>query len=132
MTAPIGAVQMLKTVQVDVLAKYDFSAIPLFILMGVFASHSGMAGKLFDATRAIFGGVKGSLGIAGIGSSSTSLLPISGSSLATASTMTKVALPQMEEYGYQPGLLVVFWRPGGTLGIMIPPRCCKWCAGGPF
>ena len=44
-TAPIGAVQMLKDLPVDVLAKYDFSAIPLFILMGVFASHSGMAGK---------------------------------------------------------------------------------------
>ena len=66
-TAPIGAVQMLKDLPVDVLAKYDFSAIPLFILMGVFASHSGMAGKLFDATRTIFGGVRGSLGIAGIG-----------------------------------------------------------------
>lgn len=57
-TAPIGAVQMLKDLPVDVLAKYDFSAIPLFILMGVFASHSGMAGKLFDATRTIFGGVR--------------------------------------------------------------------------
>ena len=66
-TAPSGALQMLKDIPVDVLAKYDFSAIPLFILMGVFATHSGMAGKLFEATRTIFGGVRGSLGIAGIG-----------------------------------------------------------------
>ena len=115
-----GAVQMLKDLPVDVLAKYDFSAIPLFILMGVFASHSGMAGKLFDATRTIFGGVRGSLGIAGIGSSGI-FASISGSSLATASTMTKVALPQMEKYGYQPGFACGILAAGGTLGIMIPP-----------
>ena len=115
-----GAVQMLKDLPVDVLAKYDFSAIPLFILMGVFASHSGMAGKLFDATRTIFGGVRGSLGIAGIGSSGI-FASISGSSLATASTMTKVALPQMEKYGYQPGFACGILAAGCTLGIMIPP-----------
>lgn len=59
-TSPDGALQMLKDLPVDVLAKYDFSAIPLFILMGVFATHSGMAGKLFESTRTIFGGVRGS------------------------------------------------------------------------
>ncbi|HCT72548.1 MULTISPECIES: TRAP transporter large permease [Psychrobacter] len=119
-TAPSGALQMLKDIPVDVLAKYDFSAIPLFILMGVFATHSGMAGKLFEATRTIFGGVRGSLGIAGIGSSGI-FASISGSSLATASTMTKVALPQMEKYGYQPGFACGILAAGGTLGIMIPP-----------
>ncbi len=119
-TSSDGAIQMLKDLPVDVLAKYDFSAIPLFILMGVFATHSGMAGKLFEATRIIFGGVRGSLGIAGIGSSGI-FASISGSSLATASTMTKVALPQMEKYGYQPGFACGILAAGGTLGIMIPP-----------
>jgi tripartite ATP-independent transporter DctM subunit len=119
-TSPSGALQMLKDVPVDVLAKYDFSAIPLFVLMGVFAAHSGMAGKLFDATRTIFGGVRGSLGIAGIGSSGI-FASISGSSLATASTMTRVALPEMEKYGYQPGFACGILAAGGTLGIMIPP-----------
>jgi tripartite ATP-independent transporter DctM subunit len=119
-TAPSGALQMLKDVPVDVLAKYDFSAIPLFILMGVFATHSGMASKLFDSTRTIFGGVRGSLGIAGIGSSGI-FASISGSSLATASTMARVALPQMEKYGYQPGFACGVLAAGGTLGIMIPP-----------
>ncbi|GAF59667.1 LOW QUALITY PROTEIN: TRAP dicarboxylate transporter, DctM subunit, unknown substrate 3 [Psychrobacter sp. JCM 18902] len=119
-TAPSGALQMLKDIPVDVLAKYDFSAIPLFILMGVFATHSGMAGKLFDSTRTIFGGVRGSLGIAGIGSSGI-FASISGSSLATASTMARVALPQMEKYGYQPGFACGVLAAGGTLGIMIPP-----------
>ncbi len=119
-TSPSGALQMLKDIPVDVLAKYDFSAIPLFVLMGVFAAHSGMAGKLFDATRTIFGGVRGSLGIAGIGSSGI-FASISGSSLATASTMTRVALPEMEKYGYQPGFACGILAAGGTLGIMIPP-----------
>ncbi|WP_201589806.1 TRAP transporter large permease [Psychrobacter fozii] len=119
-TAPSGALQMLKDIPVDVLAKYDFSAIPLFILMGVFATHSGMASKLFDSTRTIFGGVRGSLGIAGIGSSGI-FASISGSSLATASTMARVALPQMEKYGYQPGFACGVLAAGGTLGIMIPP-----------
>ena len=119
-TAPSGALQMLKDIPVDVLAKYDFSAIPLFILMGVFATHSGMAGKLFDSTRTIFGGVRGSLGVAGIGSSGI-FASISGSSLATASTMARVALPQMEKYGYQPGFACGVLAAGGTLGIMIPP-----------
>ncbi len=119
-TTPDSALQMLKDIPTDVLAKYDFSAIPLFILMGVFAAHSGMAGKLFDATRTIFGGVRGSLAIAGIGSSGI-FASISGSSLATASTMTRVALPEMEKYGYQPGFSCGVLAAGGTLGIMIPP-----------
>lgn len=119
-TTSSGSMQMLKELPLDVLAKYDFSAIPLFILMGVFATHSGMAGKLFEATRIIFGGVRGSLGVAGIGSSGI-FASISGSSLATASTMTKVALPEMEKYGYNPGFACGILAAGGTLGIMIPP-----------
>lgn len=119
-TTPDSALHMVKELPTDVLAKYDFSAIPLFILMGVFAAHSGMAGKLFDATRTIFGGVRGSLAIAGIGSSGV-FASISGSSLATASTMTRVALPEMEKYGYKPGFACGVLAAGGTLGIMIPP-----------
>ncbi|MCS4533256.1 TRAP transporter large permease [Neisseria montereyensis] len=119
-TTPGNALQVMKDIPVEVLAKYDFSAIPLFILMGVFATHSGMAGKLFTSTRMIFGGVRGSLGIAGVGSSGI-FASISGSSLATASTMTKVALPEMEKFGYQPGFACGILAAGGTLGIMIPP-----------
>ncbi|PNK61023.1 TRAP transporter large permease [Psychrobacter sp. FDAARGOS_221] len=119
-TSPSSALQMLRDTPPDVLAKYDFSAIPLFILMGVFAAKSGMASKLFEATRIIFGGVRGSLGVAGIGSSGI-FASISGSSLATASTMTRVALPEMEKHGYNPGFACGVLAAGGTLGIMIPP-----------
>ncbi|MGC3874364.1 TRAP transporter large permease [Halomonas sp. GXIMD04776] len=115
-----AAISMLKSVPVEVLTNYSFSAIPMFILMGVLAAHSGMAGKLFESTRVICGGWKGGLAIAAVGSCGI-FSSISGSSLATASTMTRVALPEMERYGYDRGLATGALAAGGTLGIMIPP-----------
>lgn len=115
-----AAIAQLKTVPVEVLSNYSFSAIPMFILMGVLAAHSGMAGKLFHSTRVICGGWKGGLAIAAVGSCGI-FSAISGSSLATASTMTRVALPEMERYGYNRGLATGALAAGGTLGIMIPP-----------
>lgn len=115
-----AAISMVKSVPVEVLSNYSFSAIPMFILMGVLAAHSGMAGKLFNSARVICGGWKGGLAIASVGSCGI-FSAISGSSLATASTMTRVALPEMERYGYNRGLATGALAAGGTLGIMIPP-----------
>lgn len=115
-----AALSMMKSVPVEVLSSYSFSVIPLFIFMGVLAAHSGMAGKLFDSTRVICGGWKGGLAISAIGSCGI-FSAISGSSLATASTMTRVALPEMENHGYNRGLATGALAAGGTLGIMIPP-----------
>ncbi|NRB56948.1 MAG: TRAP transporter large permease [Salinicola sp.] len=115
-----AALSMVKSVPVEVLSNYSFSAIPMFILMGVLAAHSGMAGKLFNSVRVICGGWKGGLAIAAVGSCGI-FSAISGSSLATASTMTRVALPEMERHGYNRGLATGALAAGGTLGIMIPP-----------
>ncbi len=115
-----GALAMLKGIPLDVLASQEFSAIPLFILMGVLAAHSGMAGGLFRAIRTVFGGFRGGLAIATIASCGL-FASVSGSSLATATTMTRVALPSMEKYGTDPGLACGALAAGGTLGIMIPP-----------
>lgn len=115
-----AALSMVKSVPVEVLSNYSFSAVPMFIFMGVLAAHSGMAGKLFNSTRVICGGWKGGLAISAIGSCGI-FSAISGSSLATASTMTRVALPEMERYGYNRGLATGALAAGGTLGIMIPP-----------
>ncbi len=115
-----AAISMVKSVPVEVLSDYSFSAIPMFILMGVLAAHSGMAGKLFNSVRVICGGWKGGLAIAAVGSCGI-FSSISGSSLATASTMTRVALPEMERHGYNRGLATGALAAGGTLGIMIPP-----------
>nr|WP_163501774.1 TRAP transporter large permease [Halomonas socia] len=115
-----AAVSMVKSVPVDVLSSYSFSAIPMFILMGVLAAHSGMAGMLFNSTRVMCGGWKGGMAIATVGSCGV-FSAISGSSLATASTMTRVALPEMEKHGYARSLATGTLAAGGTLGIMIPP-----------
>ncbi|MFQ3789585.1 TRAP transporter large permease [Halomonas sp. A29] len=115
-----AALSMVKSVPVDVLSSYSFSAIPMFILMGVLAAHSGMAGMLFNSTRTICGGWKGGMAIATVGSCGV-FSAISGSSLATASTMTRVALPEMEKHGYARSLATGTLAAGGTLGIMIPP-----------
>ncbi|WP_416139371.1 TRAP transporter large permease [Halomonas sp. HK25] len=115
-----AALSMVKSVPVDVLSSYSFSAIPMFIFMGVLAAHSGMAGMLFNSTRIICGGWKGGMAIATVGSCGV-FSAISGSSLATASTMTRVALPEMEKHGYKRSLATGTLAAGGTLGIMIPP-----------
>jgi tripartite ATP-independent transporter DctM subunit len=115
-----AALSMIKSVPLEVLTSYSFSAIPMFIFMGVLASHSGMAGSLFDASRTIFGGWKGGMAIAAVSSCGV-FSAISGSSLATASTMSRVALPEMERNGYAPSLATGALAAGGTLGIMIPP-----------
>lgn len=115
-----AAISMLKSVPLEVLTNYSFSAIPMFIFMGVLASHSGMAGSLFDASRRMFGGWRGGMAIAAV-SSCGIFSSISGSSLATASTMSRVALPEMERNGYALSLATGAIAAGGTLGIMIPP-----------
>lgn len=115
-----AAMSMVKSVPVDVLSSYNFSAIPMFILMGVLAAHSGMAGMLFNSTRVICGGWKGGMAIATVGSCGI-FSAVSGSSLATASTMTRVALPEMERHGYNRSLATGTLAAGGSLGIMIPP-----------
>lgn len=115
-----AALAMVKSVPVDVLSSYNFSAIPMFILMGVLAAHSGMAGMLFNSTRVMCGGWKGGMAIATVGSCGV-FSAISGSSLATASTMTRVALPEMERHGYARSLSTGTLAAGGSLGIMIPP-----------
>lgn len=115
-----GALAMLKQVPIDVLSNHDFSAIPLFILMGTLAARSGMAGQVFATTRVLCGGFRGGLLIAAVGACGA-FAAISGSSLATASTMAGVSLPEMEKDGYHRGLAAGALAAGGTLGIMIPP-----------
>ncbi|GAB2785938.1 TRAP transporter permease [Halomonas shantousis] len=115
-----AAVAMVKSVPVEVLSNYSFSAIPMFIFMGVLASYSGMASKLFVAAQTMFGGWRGGMALAAV-SSCGAFSSISGSSLATASTMSRVALPEMERNGYARSLATGVLAAGGTLGIMIPP-----------
>jgi tripartite ATP-independent transporter DctM subunit len=102
------------------LASYELSVIPLFILMGALASHTKLAQDLFVGMNAILGRFRGGLCITAIGSCA-GFGAVSGSSLATASTMGKIAYPELKKLGYSPRLATGTLAAGGTLGILIPP-----------
>ncbi len=120
LTSPKTALNLLANVPLSVLTDYNLSVIPMFILMGAFAAHSGMSRELFDAGRAWLGHRRGGLGLASV-AACAGFSAINGSSVATAATMTQVALPEMRRAGYDPGLSAGVIAAGGTLGIMIPP-----------
>lgn len=104
----------------DTLTNYNFSPIPLFILMGVFASKARMSSELFNGAKTLFGAWRGGMALAAVSSCGV-FSAISGSSLATAASMSKVALPEMKKNGYADSLATGTLAAGGTLGIMIPP-----------
>jgi tripartite ATP-independent transporter DctM subunit len=114
------ALNLMGNVPLSVLTDYNLLVIPMFILMGAFASHSGMSRELFDAGRAWFGHRRGGLAYASI-AACAGFAAINGSSVATAATMSQVALPEMRKAGYDPGFAAGLIAAGGTLGIMIPP-----------
>jgi C4-dicarboxylate transporter, DctM subunit len=115
-----AAFNLLANVPLSTLTDYDLVVIPMFILMGAFASQSGMSQELFSAGRAWFGHRRGGLAFASI-AACTGFAAINGSSVATAATMSQVALPEMRRAGYDPGFSAGLIAVGGTLGIMIPP-----------
>lgn len=102
------------------LSNYDLVVIPLFLLMGQFATHGGLSKALFRFVSAFIGHYKGGVAIASIGACA-GFGAICGSSLATAATMGQVALPELRRYGYSGSLATGALAAGGTLGIMIPP-----------
>lgn len=102
------------------LANYDLTVIPLFLLMGAFASQGGLSRSLFLAGNALIGHLRGGLAMAAV-LACAAFGSICGSSIATAATMTKVALPEMRAMHYSGRLATGALAAGGTLGIMIPP-----------
>ena len=111
---------VLGTTPFDLTAGYALSVMPLFILMGVVSGHSGMSRELFDAANALFSGRRGALAMATIGACA-GFGCICGSSLATAATMSRIAVPEMQRLGYDDRLSTGAVAVGGTLGILIPP-----------
>ncbi len=101
-------------------ASYDLSVIPLFILMGHFATQGGISRALFKFAAAFMGRFKGGLAMAAV-LASAAFGAICGSSVATAATITSVALPEMKRHGYSGRLATGTLAAGGTLGILIPP-----------
>lgn len=114
------ALYMLSQVVVDSASNYGMSVLPMFILMGLFVHKADISGELYDAANAWLGHLKGGLAHATLAACSL-FAAISGSSIATAATMTKVAMPAMRRLGYHDRLSTGAVASGGVLGVLIPP-----------
>ena len=99
---------------------FNYAVVPLFLLMGSFATTSGMSRELFRAANAFIGHLRGGLGIATI-LACGGFAAICGSSVATAATFSRVAYPEMRRFKYPQSFATGVIAAGGTLGIMIPP-----------
>ncbi|MCF6233499.1 MAG: TRAP transporter large permease [Rhodobacteraceae bacterium] len=114
------ALSLFGTTVYETTVTYDLSIVPLFVLMGSVASRSGLSRELYEAFNAWFGAFRGGLALATIGACGA-FAAICGSSVATAATMSQVALPEMEKYKYADSLATGSVAAGGIIGILIPP-----------
>jgi tripartite ATP-independent transporter DctM subunit len=109
-----------KTLLWNLVANYDLSVVPLFVLMGFLAAHANLSRDLFQGVNALLGRLRGGVAMAAVGACA-GFGAVCGSSLATASTMGRVALPELARMRYEPSLATGTLAAGGTLGILIPP-----------
>jgi len=120
LNSPTAALNVMGSFPYSYSAVFTLSVIPLFILMGAFATVSGMGTDLYRTAYTWVGHRRGGLAASTI-IACAGFAALSGSSIAAAATMGKVALPEMERYKYDPGLAPGSIAAGGTLGILIPP-----------
>ncbi|WP_296424622.1 TRAP transporter large permease [Yoonia sp.] len=110
----------MKTLAYGQFSIYDLSVVPMFILMGALSSRAGLSTALFRAANAWLGWMRGGTAMAAI-AACAGFGAVCGSSLATASTMGRVALPELKRYNYSGALATGTLAAGGVLGILIPP-----------
>jgi len=120
MVSPEGGLTMAARACWEQFASYNFSVIPLFILMGQFAFFSGISSRLYESAYRWLGHMRGGLAMATIGACA-GFAAICGSSTATVATMAAVALPEMRKFKYDPALATGSIAAGGSMGILIPP-----------
>ena len=114
------ALSMIASETSNALASLDLATIPLFVLMGSFASMGGLSEDLYRLAYAVVGHKRGGLAMATIGGCA-GFGAVCGSSVATAATFGRASLPSMLRRGYAPGFAAGTVASGGTLGILIPP-----------
>nr|WP_249138896.1 TRAP transporter large permease [Actibacterium sp. MT2.3-13A] len=120
LNGPLLVLSQLKTLAYGQFSIYDLSVVPMFVLMGAIASKAGLSQALFRAANAWLGWLRGGTAMAAI-AGCAGFGAVCGSSLATASTMGKVALPELRRYNYSGALATGTLAAGGVLGILIPP-----------
>lgn len=114
------ALNLLTTSPIRTITDFNLSLVPFFVLMGVFATNSGISRELFRTGNAWLGQFRGGLALSTV-AACAGFSSICGSSVATAATMTRIALPEMRKVGYDDGTSTGVIAAGGTLGILIPP-----------
>ena len=114
------AISMLRSAPYDFMASWELSAIPMFILMGAVAHHSGISSALFTAARLWLGRLPGGLAIA-TNFACAGFAAASGSSVATSAAMGAIAIPEMLKHGYDKALATGTVAAAGTIGSLIPP-----------
>ena len=114
------ALGMITSTPYSFVASWTMSAVPMFLLMGFISFHAGLTTNLFDAAKAILGRVPGGLAISSI-FACTGFAAVSGSSIACAAAMGRIAIPEMVAAGYRPSFAAGALAAGGTIGALIPP-----------
>lgn len=114
------AIEMAAEQILSLAMNFEFSTLPLFILMGVLIGKAGLSDELYEAADAWLGHFRGGLAMATVAACG-GFACVSGSSIATAATMAKVALPSMRRFGYADGFAAGTVAAGGTLGVLMPP-----------
>ena len=114
------ALAMMGSVPFELASAYSLSVVPLFILMGAVAARANMAKEMFEAANGLFSGVRGALANATVGACAL-FGAICGSSIATAATFSRVAIPEMRRHGYEPSFAAGAVAAAGTLDVLIPP-----------
>ncbi|GAB4532525.1 MAG: TRAP transporter large permease [Roseibium sp.] len=114
------AIGILASTPFDFVSNWTLSAVPMFLLMGFIAFHTGLTGGLFDAAKAVLRKIPGALAISSIFACS-GFAAVCGSSLATAAAMGRIAIPEMVKSGYSPSFASGSIAAGGTIGALIPP-----------
>src|SRR5699024_1152248 len=114
------ATNMLGAVPFDETAKFTLTIIPMFILMGMFAMHAGIAEQVYSVAAHIFRRLPGGLGVATV-MACAGFAAVSGSSIGTTATMSKLSVGEMRKHGYPTPLATASVAVAGTLGVLIPP-----------
>ena len=120
LNGPAIFMSQLKTLAYGQFSIFDLSVVPMFVFMGALATRAGLSQDMFRAANAWLGWLRGGTAMAAVAACAI-FGAVCGSSLATASTMGKVALPELKRYNYAGSLATGTLAAGGVLGILIPP-----------
>ncbi len=113
-------IYLLSLAAADTIADPTFAVVPLFALMGLLISEAGVGRDIYDVSNYVFRRLKGGLGIATVAANAI-FASITGSSIASASVFTKVSVPEMKRFGYNPRFTVGVVAGSSVLGMLIPP-----------